>query len=93
MFRLAGHLGRTVAELEESMTSGELAEWMAFDMFHHPIGNPWRQTGVLASAILAPHCGKGKVPKPEDFVPVARLPQSPEDMAAELAKLKTLTGG
>lgn len=75
------------------MTSGELAEWMAFDLYHQPLSNPWRQTGVIASAVIAPHCGKGKAPKPDDFMPVARLPQSPEDMAAELAKLKTLTGG
>jgi hypothetical protein len=75
------------------MTSGELAEWMAFDLYHQPLSNPWRQTGVIASAVIAPHCGRGKAPKPDDFVPVARLPQSPEDMAAELAKLKTLTGG
>lgn len=83
----------TVAELEDRMTSAELAEWMALDMYHEPIPSPWRQTGVLASAALAPYCGKGRRPKPEDFMPRARLAQSPEDMAAELRKLQTLTGG
>jgi hypothetical protein len=29
MFALAGHLGMTVAELGERMTSGELSEWIA----------------------------------------------------------------
>jgi hypothetical protein len=93
LFRLAGHLGRTVAEIEETMTSSELSEWMAFDLYCQPLDNGWRQAGVIAAASVAPHCGKGKAPKPDDFVPIARLPQSPEDMAAELAKLKTLTGG
>lgn len=82
-----------VGELEDRMTSAELAEWMALDMYHQPIPDPWRQTGVLASASLAPHCGRGKTPRPDDFMPKARLPQSPEDMAAELRKLQTLTGG
>lgn len=75
------------------MTSRELSEWMAFDVYHQPLENGWRQAGVIASAAVAPHCGRGKAPKPDDFVPVARLPQTAEDMAAELAKLKTLTGG
>lgn len=90
---MAGHLGKTVGEIEETMTSRELSEWMAFDVYHQPLENGWRQAGVIASAAVAPHCGRGKAPKPDDFVPVARLPQTAEDMAAELAKLKTLTGG
>lgn len=93
LFRLAGHLGMTVGELEDRMTSAELTEWMALDMYHQPLPNPWYQTGVLASATLAPHCRRGKAPKAEDFMPRARLPQSPEQMLAELAKLKTLAGG
>ena len=93
LFRLAGHLGMTVSELCERMTSAELSEWMALDMFHRPLPDPWRQTGVLASAMLAPYSGRGKKPKAEDFVPVARLPQSADEMAAELAKLKSLAGG
>jgi len=93
LFRLAGHLGMTVDELCDRMTAAELSEWMALDMYHQPLPNPWYQTGVIASAALAPHCGRGKAPKAEDFVPRARLPQSPEQMMAELAKLKTLTGG
>lgn len=75
------------------MTSAEFSEWIAFDMYHHPIGNEWRQTGVLAAAVLAPHSKRGKMPKAEDFVPVAKLPQTEEQMAAELAKLKSLAGG
>lgn len=82
-----------VHQIEEQMTSRELAEWMAFDVYHQPLDNSWQQTGVIASAALAPHCKRGKVPKVDDFVPVARLPQSADQMAAELAKLRSLAGG
>lgn len=93
LFRLAGHLGMTVSELCDRMTSAELSEWMALDMFHRPLPDPWRQTGVLASAVLAPHCGRGKTPKADDFVPVARLPQTQDEMLAELQKLQRLAKG
>lgn len=65
---------------------------MAFDLYHQPLDNSWRQAGIVASAALAPHCKRGKAPAPDDFVPKARLPQTPEEMAAELGKLKLLTG-
>lgn len=83
----------TVGELCERMTSAELSEWVALDMYIQPLPNPWRQTGVLASAAVAPYVKKGREPKPEDFMPLSRLPQTAEDMAAELAKLKRLAGG
>lgn len=93
LFRLAGHLGMTVSELCERMTSAELSEWMALDMFHRPLPDPWRQTGVMASAMLAPYSGRGKTPKAEDFIPVARLPQTQDEMVSELRKLQQLTRG
>lgn len=83
----------TVAELSVRMDSAELAEWQAYDAYHQPIPNPWEQTGVLASAILAPHCDKHKTPKPEDFIPRNKLPQTLEEMRAELAKLKGIQKG
>lgn len=83
----------TVGELSERMTSEELTEWMAIDMFLDPIPNEWQQTGVIASAVLAPHCGKNRGPKASDFIPRQHLPQSQEDMARELAKLKHLSKG
>jgi len=83
----------TIAELAVRMDSAELSEWMAYDAYHEPLPKPWEQTGVLASAILAPHCKPNQQPKPEDFIPRNRLPQTPEEMRAELAKLKGLQKG
>lgn len=37
MFKLAGHLGKTIGELEQVLTMSELAEWRAYDMID-PIG-------------------------------------------------------
>lgn len=78
----------TVGELCDRMTSEELTEWQAVDLYYEPLPSPWRQAGTIASATLAPHCKRGQSPKPEDFVPVVKPPQTPEEMAAEFAKLK-----
>lgn len=37
LFKLAGYLGKTVGELEQTLTVGELAEWRAYDVID-PIG-------------------------------------------------------
>lgn len=37
MFKLAGHLGKTVGELEQTLTVSELHEWRAYDVID-PIG-------------------------------------------------------
>ena len=75
MFRLAGHLKMTVKELSERMDSRELAEWLAFHRYFEPLPDSWKQTGLLASASLAPYCPRGRTPKVSDFVPVETPPQ------------------
>ena len=83
----------TVAELSARMDSAELSEWIAYDNYFEPLPRSWEQTGLLASAVLAPHCEKHKTPKAEDFIPRARLQQTPEELQAELAKLKKIKEG
>jgi hypothetical protein len=87
LFRLAGHLGMTVRELSRRMDSQELSEWVAFTRYYHALPDPWQQTGLLTSAVLAPYSEKGKAPKASDFVPTEKPPQTSEEMAQELAKL------
>lgn len=87
MFALAGYLKKTVGELCETMTSAEFSEWMAVHKYHQPLPDSWTQTGMIASAVVAPHCKRGKTPKPQDFIPRERLPQTPEEMQAEINKL------
>ena len=72
---MAAHLGRTVGELERTMTTREFAEWLAFTRYYHAIPDSWAETGLLVSSIMAPYCEKGKTPKASDFNPVETPPQ------------------
>jgi hypothetical protein len=85
---LASHLKMTVGELEQRMDSRELSEWLAFARYFQPLDNSWAQTGVLASATLAPYSRKGQCPKPMDFVPMERPPQHKTQMLDVLAQMK-----
>lgn len=85
---LAGHLKMTVGELERRMDSRELSEWLAFARYFQPLDNSWAQTGVIASAALAPYCKRGATPRPADFVPIAPAPQHPTQMTDVLFKMK-----
>jgi len=78
----------TVAELCDKMSSTELSEWMAVHRFFMPLQDSWHQTGILASAMLAPYSGKSKPPKPIDFVPIEKPPQHELQMQAALEELR-----
>lgn len=89
MFRLAGHLGMTVGEIERRMTTRELAEWIAYARYYQALPDSWAETGLLVSAVLAPHCKPGTGPKASDFIPVESPPQHEQqakDAILDLAK-------
>lgn len=77
----------TVGELSARMTSQELTEWIAYTRYFEALPDSWAETGLLTSAILAPYAPKGKAPKADDFVPIEKPPQHPDQMASELKKL------
>jgi hypothetical protein len=83
----------TVGELERRMTMRELAEWMAFTRYYQAIPNPWLQTGLLTSALLAPHSEKGKAPKASDFNPIDNPPQHRQQMIDVIEQLNRDLGG
>lgn len=87
LFALAGHLKMTVRELGERMDSRELSEWIAYTRHFEPLPDSWRQAGMLASMILAPHCERGRAPKAADFVPIEPPPQHPDQIREEVQKL------
>jgi len=70
------------------MDSRELSEWMAVHRFFMPLPDSWHQTGILASAMLAPYSSKGKAPKVQDFVPVEKPPQHRVQEEAVLLELQ-----
>jgi len=82
----------TVGDIERRMTMRELAEWMAYTRYYEAIPNQWQQTGLLASAILAPYSPKGKTPKASDFVPIEKPPQHSTQIIDVLQQLQRELG-
>ena len=89
LFRLAGHLKMTVKQLCREMDSRELSEWVAFTRHYHALPDPWQQTALLTSAVLAPYSPAGKAPKASDFNPIEKPPQHADQIRTELQKLLT----
>jgi hypothetical protein len=92
LFRLAAALGWSVAQICRDMDSRELSEWMAVHRFFMPLPDPWMQTGVLASAAVAPYSSKGHAPKPTDFVPIEKPPQHQLELEAQIRLLAQALG-
>ena len=82
----------TVRELCERMDSRELTEWIAYTTYYEAISDPWRETALLTTAMLAPHSPKGKSPKAEDFVPLEKPPQHEEQVIDVLMELRKALG-
>jgi len=86
--RLAGHLGKTIAEID-AMDSREFSAWIAWSRWFQPLDDSWVQTGMVASAVLAPHCPRGKTPSVDDFIPVEeKAPKHPTQILAILEQMK-----
>ena len=83
----------TVQQLSENMTSAELTEWAAVDLYFQPLSDSWREAGTVAAATLAPHAPRGKQVNPDDFIPLAKLPQTEAEMQQELEKLRAAVKG
>ena len=82
----------TQGELCRRMTSAELSEHIAYTRWFSALPDSWRQNGLVVAALLAPHCEKGKRPKPDDFVPVERPPQHESQDMASLMELRKAFG-
>lgn len=88
-FRLALKMGRTVAELQRSMSSAEFGEWVAFYSIE-PFGDRVAdlRAGVVASTVANVNRGKDSpVLAPIDLIPWAQeakpdTPPPPEAVAA-----------
>lgn len=78
----------TVRELGERMDVAEYKQWLALHRFVNPLGGEWRRTAKLTAAVLAPHCGRGRTPREDDFMPIEKPPMTAAEIAAELSKLQ-----
>ena len=74
------------------MTSAEFSEHIAYTRWFAALPDAWRETSLLAAALLAPHCEKGKRPKPEDFNPIDKPPQHEAQDFAALMELRRSFG-
>lgn len=72
------------------MDSREFSEWKAVARYYEPFGDEWRQTGLLAAAMLAPY--SRRPPRVTDFMPIHTRPQTPEEAAAEIRRLIEMRG-
>ncbi len=80
MFRLALALGRTVAELEQSMTCAEFSEWQAYYVLE-PFG-AWRDnwhSAQIASLIYNTNRGRSPPVKMSEYM--YQDPQTVQDAA------------
>jgi len=71
LFDLAGFLGRSVADLEDSLTLGEIEEWMHY-CSRRPFGEraAWIRHGQLMALLANVHRDPKRPPfKPTDFIP------------------------
>ena len=78
-FRLAWQMGRTVEELQESMSQVEFLEWSQF-LTEIPGGDDWAnwRAALVASTIAQAHCGKRANQFPiKDFMPKPPENQKP----------------
>ena len=80
----------TVGELERRMSAVEFAEWLAYTRYFEALPDSWRETGLLASAVLAPYSARGKAPRAEDFVPIEKPPQHQQQMVDQVKQLQQI---
>ena len=82
----------TQGELCQRMTSAELSEHIAYARWYSAMPDSWRQSGLVVASVLAPHCERGRRPKPEDFIPTEKPPQHESQDMATLMKLRDAFG-
>lgn len=84
----AGIGGRTVAELNETMTVGEFLRWQAYaDMY--PFGYDDVNTGRLLHLWTSIYSPKGSRPKLEDFI-LGKIPKEQATIEELEAKMDAL---
>jgi len=92
-FRLAAHLGATVGELQERMSSAEFTHWIAFFSME-PWGydvEMWQMGMISATSANAAGPRKGgKAWRPDDFIPKKHEPSRGQSLAEQRAILQSM---
>jgi hypothetical protein len=83
----------TVGELSRRMDSRELTEWIAFTRYFQALPDPWEQTALVVSSLVAPYAREGEPPRPRDFNPIVTPPRhESQDREAILRLREELDG-
>lgn len=84
LFRLAGHLGKTVGELVETIDPRELALWRAFDGIE-PFGDEWRRSMRGIHLLLAAKLGRDSPYRSEDdLMPTVKMKPTDEELGIKV---------
>lgn len=71
------------------MDSREFSMWIAWCRWYSPLADSWQQAGMIASAVIAPYCQRGRVPSAADFIPVEdNAPKHPNQIRDVVAQMK-----
>jgi hypothetical protein len=73
---LAGHLGRTVGELERTMSAVELMEWHHLQSIEPIPDALWIGAKICATVINANRAKGGKAVTAEDVIPILKGPRT-----------------
>lgn len=77
---VARELGYTLKDFLDHIGEGELDLWWELHT-RQPFGSPWHQTGQICATIAnANPWGRGRAYRPEEFMPLYRPPQTPEQL-------------
>lgn len=86
----------TVAELLERIGSRELAEWAAYEKITGPLGRRRSdiQAAIIAATVANANRGKGRAPKPADFLPQwDKQPKTADQLWHKAQQLNAAMGG
>lgn len=79
--------------LAAELSSAEFSELIAYTRYFEALPDSWRETGLLASALCAPHTPKHRTPlKPDDFIPLLDPPRHESQDMEALLKLRAALG-
>ena len=83
-FKLASHLGMSVARAQQEISAAEFTYWIAFLKYYGLDNQGWEQAAMICS-VSANIAGAKTVPL--DFMPVEKPPQKKAQTTAEMLKV------
>lgn len=75
------------------MDSAEFSELIAYTRYFEALPDSWRETGLLAAALCAPHTPRHRKPlSPDEFIPLLDPPRHESQDMDAIRKLREALG-